>query len=244
VQNIAIDPISQFKIKKIFSVNLFGLDISVTNSTIMMITACIVVFIMGWIFHKKKSIIPGKFQSLVEIFYIFIQKLCKENMRDSARYESLIATIFLYIFLGNLLGMIPFCFTFTSQITVTFFLGVFIFCTSVVLGIISHGFQFFRHFIPEGAPLYIIPLLLPIEVISFLSRPFSLGIRLFANMVAGHAMIKVFASFALILGAFFGILPFSINVVLTGFEMIVAFLQSYIFAVLSCIYIAEAIDLH
>lgn len=244
MKNIAIDPISQFKVRKIFSLELFGLDISITNSTLMMLCACLVVIFIGWVFNKKKSMIPGRFQSFVEIFYVFIQKLCSENMSNSKKYESLIASVFLYIFMGNLLGMIPFCFTFTSQITVTFFLGIFIFTTSVILGILFHGFKFFSHFVPQGAPMYIVPLLLPIEIISFLSRPFSLGIRLFANMVAGHAMIKVFASFALILGAFFGIIPFTINVILTGFEFIVAFLQSYIFAVLSCIYIAEAIDLH
>lgn len=243
--NFTIDPISQFKVRKILNITLLGMDISLTNAALMMIFGLFLFIAITTFGIRKKHAIPSKFQSAIEILYIFIQNLCKDNIvKESAKYEGIIATIFLYILLGNLIGMIPFSFTFTSQIVVTFILATIVFIISVAIGIIKHGLGFFAHFMPSGTPIYLAPLLVPIEIISFLSRPFSLAIRLFANIVAGHAMIKVFASFVIILGVFWGVLPFTMNVILTGFEMMVAFLQSYIFAILSCIYVSEAINMH
>jgi F-type H+-transporting ATPase subunit a len=243
-EKFAIDPISQFKVKKIYDLTLFGIDISITNSSIMMMFALLLFVITSYFSIRKKLVVPDKFQSVFEISFLFVENLFNENMNGvSKNFKPLIFSIFFYVFLGNLVGMIPFAFTFTSQITVTFSLAIFVFLLSVIVGISKNGLKFLKIFLPSGTPVYIFPLIIPIEIISFLSRPLSLGIRLFANMIAGHAMMKVFASFVFLMGIW-GFIPFSVNIILIGFELVVAFLQAYIFSILTCTYIIDAIDLH
>ncbi|WP_231158753.1 F0F1 ATP synthase subunit A [Candidatus Gromoviella agglomerans] len=244
LSEFSIDPISQFKIKKIFDVHLFGIDISLTNSALMMIMGVIIFISITYFCCRKINGTPTKQQIMLEIAIKFVKKIVHEHIgKDGEKYSAFIFSLFFYILMGNMLGMIPFGFTFTAQIVVTTFLSMFAFLISIIIGFRAHGLKFLSIFIPKETPKYILPILIPIEIISFISRPFSLAIRLFANMVAGHAMIKVFASFVIILGITIGVLPFSINVILVGFEIMVAFLQSYIFVTLTSIYIGDALNL-
>jgi F-type H+-transporting ATPase subunit a len=240
-----MNPMSQFQVNKLVPISLFGLDFSITNSSIFMIIAVALFAFISYMTLSRSSVRIGYMNAAMEVSYKMVQNIVKENIGDNANgYTPLVFAVFMYVFFGNMLGMIPYCFAFTSQIIVTFGLAVIVFLFSVFVGIWKHGIGFLRTFLPAGVPLYIAPLLVPIEIISFLSRPFSLAIRLFANIVAGHAMMKVFAIFAVSLGAVFGLFPFCINVILTVFEFVVAFLQAYIFAVLASIYLSSAIHLH
>ena len=159
------------------------------------------------------------------------------------KFFPLVFTLFTFILFGNMLGLLPYSFTFTSHIIVTFCLAIFIFLFVTLVGILMHGIKFFGLFVPKGVPIVMLPLMVPIEIISYLSRPISLSIRLFANMMAGHTMLKVFAGFIFTLG-FFGVAPLLVDVALTAFEVLVAFLQAYVFTVLTCLYLNDAINLH
>ena len=181
---------------------------------------------------------------LDELGFNFISSLINDTVgKEGKKYFPLVFALFMFILFGNLFGMIPYSFTFTSHIIVTLALamGVFIFVT--VLGFVKHGVKFFGFFVIPGLPIYMLPLLIPIEVISYLSRPISLSVRLFANMLAGHTLLKVFAGFVSALG-FFGILPLVLIIALTGLEILIAFLQAYVFAILTCLYINDALHLH
>jgi F-type H+-transporting ATPase subunit a len=162
---------------------------------------------------------------------------------DGRPYFPFIFALFMFILLGNLLGMIPYSYTFTSQIIVTFAMAMAVFLGVTVIALVKHGLHFFTYFFPSGAPLYMAPLLIPIEILSYLSRPVSLSVRLFANMMAGHTMMKVFGGFVVALGVF-GIAPMAVLVALTGFEILVAVLQAYVFTILTCIYLRDALHLH
>ena len=238
------DPIHQFEIKEIFPINLNNIDISFTNSSMFMILTISVISILLISSIKKKSIIPSRLQSISEIFYEFIANMINDNIGNKGqKFFSLIFTLFTFILFGNLLGLLPYSFTFTSHIIVTFVLAMFIFLFVTIIGILMHGFKFFGLFVPKGVPMVMLPLMIPIEVISYLSSPVSLSIRLFANMMAGHTMLKVFAGFIFSLGVF-GIAPLFVDVALTAFEVLVAFLQAYVFTVLTCLYLNDAINLH
>ena len=190
-------------------------------------------------------------QSLGEASYEFIHGMVTEQVGDEGKkYFPFVFAIFMFVLFGNLLGMLPYAFTFTSHIAVTLTLAVIVFVTVTVIALMRHGLHFFSYFFPEGAPVWLAPIIIPVEVISYFSRVVSLSVRLFANMVAGHVMLKVFATFVVLLGGlgavgpFVAILPLSVNIALVGFEFLVAFLQAYVFAILTSIYLHDAVHLH
>jgi F-type H+-transporting ATPase subunit a len=189
-------------------------------------------------------LVPGRWQSMAEMSYEFIANMIRENVgAEGRKYFPFIFTLFMFILVGNLVGMIPFAYTFTSQIIVTFAMAATIFIGVTVIGLVRHGLHFFSLFVPSGTPLILAPLLIPIEVISYFVRPVSLSVRLFANMMAGHTMMKVFGGFTVLLGVL-GVAPIILLVALTGFEIMVAVLQAYVFTVLTCLYLNDAIHLH
>jgi len=238
------DPIHQFEIKKIVPLELNNIDISFTNSSMFMILAVLVVSIFLILSIKNKKVIPNRFQIISELLYEFIANMINDNIgHKGKKFFPFIFTLFTFILFGNLLGMLPYSFTFTSHIIVTFVLAMFIFLFITLIGIFMHGFKFFGLFVPKGAPMLMLPLMIPIEIISYLSRPISLSVRLFANMMAGHTMLKIFAGFVFSLGIF-GIAPLIIDVALTALEVLIAILQAYVFTILTCIYLNESINLH
>ena len=238
------DPIHQFEIKKIIPIEINNIDLSFTNSSLFMMLTVLFISIFLISSIKKKKIIPTRLQSVSEIFYKFIANMINDNIGNKGqKFFPLIFTLFTFILFGNLLGLLPYSFTFTSHIIVTFVMAMFIFLFVTLIGIMMHGFKFFGLFVPKGVPMAMLPLMVPIEIISYLSRPVSLSIRLFANMMAGHTMLKVFAGFIFSLGLF-GIAPLIVDVALTAFEVLVAFLQAYVFTVLTCLYLNDAINLH
>ena len=244
-------PLKQFEVQPIVDINVFGLDLSFTNSALWMtITTVFIIafFTIPFLKTKKTNSIedlyPSRLQVASELGFNFISSLINDTVgKEGKKYFPLVFALFMFILFGNLFGMIPYSFTFTSHIIVTLALamGVFIFVT--VLGFVKHGAKFFGFFVIPGLPIYMLPLLIPIEVISYLSRPISLSVRLFANMLAGHTLLKVFAGFVSALG-FFGILPLVFIIALTGLEILIAFLQAYVFAILTCLYINDALHLH
>jgi F-type H+-transporting ATPase subunit a len=242
------NPLDQFTIKPIVPLSVGSLDLSFTNSALMMSIA--VALIAGLLVFSVRSrdLVPGRLQSVAELGYEFIAGMVRENVGDEGRkYFPFIFSVFAFVLFGNLLGMLPGSFTFTSHIAVTFALALLIFLGVTVIGFARHGTHFFSLFFPHGAPIASAPILIPIEVISYLSRPISLSIRLFANMTVGHIILKIFAGFVVSLGAFFvipGIVPFGMLIGLTALEFFVACLQAYIFTILSCIYLNDAIHLH
>lgn len=237
-------PLQQFEIKKYIDLTIGSYDISITNSTVFM--AATVVLVAGFMIFgiRRQLMVPGRWQTMVELSFKFIEGLIDDTIgKEGRRYLPAIFTVFMFILVGNLLGMLPYSFTFTSHIIVTFVMAAVVFILVTILAIVKHGMHFFSFFVPPGAPLYMWPLLIPIEIISYLSRPISLSVRLFANMLAGHTLIKVIAGFIPVLGIA-GIAPFALVVGLTGLEILIAFLQAYVFAILTCLYINDALHLH
>jgi F-type H+-transporting ATPase subunit a len=235
-----VDPLHQFQIQRYLPISIGGLDASFSNSALYMVIT--VALITGLIVYgmRGRALVPTRIQSLAELFYEFVANLVRDNAGPDARkYFPFVFSLFMFIMIGNLLGLIPGTFTFTSHIIVTFGLALTVFVFVTLLGLIKHGFHFFTLFMPSGVPMALAPILIPIEVLSYLSRPVSLSIRLFANMMAGHTMLKVFGGFSVLLGGALGglgytvgILPLAINVALVGFEILVAMLQAYVFTCL------------
>ena len=210
----------------------------------MMVVAVLIISLFLTLSMRRGALVPGRWQSVAELSYEFVANLIRETIGSEGRaYFPIIFTIFMFILAGNMLGMIPYSFTFTSHIIVTFTMAAVVFIAVTILGFMRHGMHFFSFFVPPGAPVWMWPLLIPIEVISYLSRPISLSVRLFANMLAGHTLLKVIASFIAVLGVA-GILPFALVVALTGLEILIAFLQAYVFAILTCLYINDSLHLH
>jgi len=237
-------PLEQFVIKPIIPLEIGGVDVSFTNSALFMTISVVLVSIFLVLGMRRSDIVPGRWQVAVELSYEFIAGLLRDTVgTDGRKYFPIVFTLFMFVLLGNLLGMVPYSFTFTSHIAVTFAMAIVIFIGVTILGFVRHGMHFFSFFAPPGTPVVMLPLLVPIEIISYLSRPISLSVRLFANMLAGHTLIKVIAGFIALLG-FAGILPFALVVALTGLEILIAFLQAYVFAILTCLYINDAIHLH
>ena len=238
------DPIHQFKIKELIPLEIFETNISYTNSSLFMSLSIILVSLLLLVSIKKKSLVPSRLQSVSEIFYEFIANMVSDNIGDKGhKFFPLIFTLFTFLLFGNMLGMLPYSFTFTSHIIVTFVLAMFVFLLVTLLGIFIHGFKFFGLFVPKGVPMVMLPLMIPIEIISYLSRPIILSLIFFANMMAGHTMLKIFAGFIVPLGIF-GIAPLMVDVALTALEVLIAFLQAYVFTILTCLYLNEAINLH
>ena len=237
-------PLHQFQIKTYIPLSIGPLDVSFTNSAFFMMLATGLIILLLFLGARNPKVIPSHLQSISEYIYEFIATLLDENTGGRGhKYLPFVLSIFLFVLFGNLLGMIPYGFTFTSQLILTFGLASIVFLVVIGVGITKHGIKFLKHFMPDGAPLVMAPLLIPIEVISFLSRPVSLSVRLFANMMAGHTMLKVFALFTVSLGLY-GVSTVVVNSVLIGFEFLVAFLQAYVFTVLTCLYLNDAINMH
>ena len=237
-------PLAQFEIKRLIPMKLGDIDVSFTNSSVMMVASVVLIsafLIMGM---RRSALVPGRWQSVVELSYIFIANLLKDTVGSQGRpYFPFIFTIFMFVLFGNLLGMVPYSFTFTSHIVVTFTMALFVFLGVTVIAVAKHKMHFFSFFMPPGVPMYMAPLLIPIEIISYLSRPISLSVRLFANMLAGHTLMKVFAGFIIALGAA-GVAPWAFVVALTGLEIVIAFLQAFVFTILTCLYLNDALHLH
>ena len=237
-------PVDQFEIKPIVPIEIGGMDLSFTNSAAFMVLATLVVGAFLTQSMSGRHLVPTRLQSMAELSYEFIANMVRENVGPEGRpYFPFIFSLFMFILAGNLLGMIPYSYTFTSQIIVTFAMAITVFVGVTVIALIKHGTHFFSFFFPSGAPVYMAPLLIPIEILSYLSRPISLSVRLFANMMAGHTMMKVFGGFVVTMGIF-GIAPMAVLVALTAFEILVAVLQAYVFTILTCIYLNDAIHLH
>jgi len=243
-------PLSQFEIKKIIPIEALGYDISFTNSSLAMLSTVILMILFMFFGLNKSSIIPSRSQSILESTYEFIANMIGDNIGpEGLKYFSFIFTLFLFILLGNILGMFPYSFTWTSHIIVTFAIAFVIFLGVTLIAIFKHGLiKFLGFFAPSGVPKPMLLLLIPIEIISYLSRPISLSVRLFANMMAGHTLLKVIGGFVFVLGAntfiIGGALPLAFLIALTGLEIVIAFLQAYVFAILTCLYINDAIHLH
>ncbi len=237
-------PVEQFKLTQLIPLEIAGMDVSYTNSSLWMTITVVVVTAFLTLSMRGGRLIPGRWQSMAEISYEFIANMVRENVGNEGRkYFPFIFTLFMFILIGNLVGMIPYAYTFTSQIIVTFAMAVTIFVGVTVIGLVRHGVHFFSLFVPSGTPMILAPLLIPIEIISYFVRPVSLSVRLFANMMAGHTMMKVFGGFTVLLGLL-GVAPVLLLVALTGFEILVAVLQAYVFTVLTCLYLNDAIHLH
>ena len=244
-----IDALSQFELTPFLGGFGQAIGFSQSNAFMLLALGLITMFVM--VAAARGALVPGRLQSLGEASYEFIQGMVTEQVGDEGKkYFPFVFAIFMFVLFGNLLGMLPYAFTFTSHIAVTLTLAVIVFVTVTVIALMRHGMHFFSYFFPEGAPVWLAPIIIPVEVISYFSRVVSLSVRLFANMVAGHVMLKEFATFVVLLGGlgavgpFVAILPLGVNIALVGFEFLVAFLQAYVFAILTSIYLHDAVHLH
>ena len=244
-------PVAQFEIKPIFDLSIGGQDVSFTNSSLFMLLAVVVSSVFLVTAMRKRELIPGRMQGLAEMMYEFVADMVRSNVGNEGRpYFPFIFTLFVFLLFGNLLGLIPYSYTFTSQIVVTFVMAAFVFLALTILALFKHGLHFFSFFVPAGAPKPLIPFLIIIEVISYFVRPVSLSVRLFANMLAGHTMLKVFAGLAVMISGVGGaaiagsVFPFIALIGLTGLEVLVAVLQAYVFTILTCMYLNDALHLH
>ena len=238
-------PMQQFEIEKLYPLDLFGYDVSFTNASVMMIVA--LALICGFLFYAMRggSLIPSRIQSMAEIVYEYVAGIVRENLgEDGMKYFPWVFSIFIFILVLNLLGMIPGNFTVTSHIIVTFALAAMVWLTATLIGFAKHGVGYLKLFVPHGVPWWLMPIIIPIEVLSYFIRPVSHSVRLFANMMAGHTLLKVFAGFAVMLPWWGKIAPTGFMVAFTGLEFLVAFLQALIFTVLTCIYLNDAVNMH
>jgi F-type H+-transporting ATPase subunit a len=238
-------PLAQFEIKTLIPLQIGDTNVSFTNSSLFMALAVAFAILFLVLGMRRRELVPGRWQSMAEISYEFIANLLRDTVGSEGRkYFPLVFSLFMFILFGNLLGMVPYSFTFTSHVIVTFAMAIMVFLGVTILGFVKHGMHFFSFFVPPGVSVVLWPLMIPIEIISYLSRPISLSVRLFANLTAGHTMLKVFAGFVISLGVVGGILPLAFVVALTGLEFLIAFLQAYVFTILTCFYINDAIHLH
>jgi len=245
-----MDPIHQFQIADLFHVGqLGGTNIAFTNSALFMAIAVVLltVFLIGG--TMRAQTVPSRMQSAAELTYEFVANMLRSTAgKEGMRFFPFVFTIFMFVLTLNMLGLIPYAFTVTSHVIITAALAITVFLVVLLYGLYRHGLHFFNLFVPKGVPIYILPLIVGIEVLSFISRPISHSVRLFANMLAGHIALKVFAGFIILLGTALGavgwvggVLPFAMIIALTALEMLVAFLQAYVFAILTCIYLNDAI---
>ncbi len=243
---MASNPMQQFTVHKIGpEIKIAGLDLSFTNASLFMVISASIILLFLFLGSKDKRIVPNKIQLIAEMFYAFVAKMISDTAGSKAKpYFPFIFSLFMFVLFCNMIGMLPYSFTVTSHIIVTLIMALFIFVAVTIIGFINHGFKYLSIFVPSGVPTVLMPLITIIEIISYLSRPVSLSVRLFANMMAGHTMLKVFGGFVVSLGILGGWLPLSFSVALTGLEILVAFLQAYVFAILTCIYLNDALNLH
>jgi F-type H+-transporting ATPase subunit a len=238
------NPLAQFKIEKLYDLEVFGIDISFTNSSAYMLLAVGIIMFFMTLATFGRRIVPGRIQVMGETVLEMIEDMVGSTAGKKGRaFVPLLLTIFLFILTCNLIGMFPFAFTVTSHIAVTFALALSLFTIITVTGFIKHGIKYLSVLLPEGTPKILAPLMILIEFFSYMVRPISLSVRLAANMIAGHIMLKVIAGFIMMAGAF-GVLPFGLLALLQGFEIFVAVLQAYVFTILTCVYINDAVNLH
>jgi F-type H+-transporting ATPase subunit a len=243
------DPIHQFEIHKIFTLGHIGnQEIAFTNSSAYMFGTVAIIALLMIGGSAGRRLIPNRFQSLAELSYEFVSNTLRESVgNEGMKFFPLVFSIFMFILVANLVGVIPYTFSVTSHLIITLALALMVFLTVLLYGFYKNGLKFFKLFVPSGIPMYILPLIVVIEVISFLSRPVSHSVRLFANMLAGHITLKVFAGFVASMGAIGAagavgaVLPLAMTTALTALEMLVAFLQAYVFAILTCIYLNDAL---
>jgi F-type H+-transporting ATPase subunit a len=241
------DPIHQFEINRLIPIEIFGWDVSFTNSSLFMLVAVLLVGFFFVVALQSRSLVPNRLQSMAEVAYEFVANMLRDSTGSAGmKYFPLVFTLFIFIFVANMLGMIPGFFTVTSHIVVTAALAGLVFLTVLVVGFAKNGLSFLKLFVPSGVPIYVLPLVTLIEIISFLSRPISHSVRLFANMLAGHITLKVFGGFVVMLlgaGSFAALapLPLAMAIALTALEVLVAFLQAYVFTMLTCMYLNDAL---
>lgn len=247
---MTLDPIHQFDINNIFTIgHIGGRTIAFTNSSAYMLIIVAVICLVSVRGFAGKKLVPSRFQALAELSYEFVATMVRSNAgAEGMKFFPLIYSLFMFILVANVISIIPYTFSVTSQIIVTAALALLVFSTVLIYGFYRNGLKFLKIFVPRGVPIYILPLVVAIEIISFLSRPLSHSVRLFANMLAGHITLKVFAGFVAMLGTSFGVIgwiggmvPLAMTVALTALELLIAFLQAYVFAVLSCIYLNDAL---
>ncbi|MEM7620270.1 MAG: F0F1 ATP synthase subunit A [Pseudomonadota bacterium] len=240
-------PLDQFVIKEYVPLEFAGLDVSFTNSSLWMIIAVVLTSALFVISIQGRSLIPGRAQSVAELYYEFVHNMVRNGVgADGMKFFPFVFTLFTFILMCNMLGMIPWSFTVTSHIIVTFALALLVMSVVILYGIYKNGVGFLKLFVPD-VPVWLLPVLIPIEIISFLSRPVSLSVRLFANMLAGHITLKVFAGFVISmaalgpLGVLGAVMPLLLTLAMTMLEFLVAFLQAFVFATLTCMYLHDAL---
>jgi F-type H+-transporting ATPase subunit a len=246
---MTLDPIHQFNIDNLVKLGQIGDHaIYFTNSSAYMLVAVALICLLMIGGVAGRQLVPGRIQSVAEVSYEFVATMVRSNAgAEGMKFFPLVFSLFMFIVVSNVVGIIPYAFTISSHIIVTASLALLVFFTVLLYGFYKNGVKFFKIFVPSGIPIYILPLVVAIEIISFLSRPLSHSVRLFANMLAGHITLKVFGGFVTMLGAagllgwLGAILPLGLTVALTALELLVAFLQAYVFAILTCIYLNDAI---
>jgi F-type H+-transporting ATPase subunit a len=241
---IELQPLEQFTIERLVPLHIGKLDISYTNSALFMTIVVVLITALVLLSTRRAALVPGRWQSVSEMAYEFVSDMVDTNAgHDAEAFFPFVFTLFMFILFSNLLGLVPYSFTVTSHIIVTFALAAIVFIGVTIVGIAKHGFHFLRLFVPEGVPIFLLVLLVPIELLSYFIRPFTLSIRLFANMLAGHTMLAIFGGFAASIWLV-ALFPLAINVALVGLELLVAVLQAYVFAILTCLYLRDALHLH
>lgn len=237
-------PLEQFEIQPIVPITVGGIDLSFTNSALFMVIVIVLVTMLLNYSMRGRALVPSRWQSLAEIFYETIASMVRDNVGSGGRpYFPFIFTLFMFVLSCNLIGLIPGSFTVTSHIIVTFALAAFIFVTVTIIGFARHGAGYLRMFFPHGAPWWTGIILIPVELVSYLSRPISLSVRLFANMTVGHVLLKVMAGFVGALGVL-GIIPLAGLIAITALEVMIAVIQAYVFAILACVYLHDALHMH
>ena len=246
------DPMHQFEVQKLFDLQVAGFDLSFTNASFYMLVSVALIIIFFGLAASRGKLIPSRSQSIAEIGYGFVANMVRSTAgEEGLKFFPFVFTLFFFVFFANMIGMVPYAFTTTSHLVVTGALALLVISIVIVYGLFKNGLKFFKLFAPSGAPFLIYFLLVPIEVVSFIARPITLALRLFANMLAGHIMLKLFATFAAQLFAaaiagtallgVVGVLAFTMGVALNALELLVAGLQAYIFAILTCVYLNDAL---
>jgi F-type H+-transporting ATPase subunit a len=247
---MTLDPIHQFNVNTLFTIgHIGGQTIAFTNASAYMLLSVAVIYLLAVVGMRGRQLVPGRFQAAAELSFVFVASMIRSIAgEEGMKFFPLIYSLFMFILVANLIGIIPYTFSVTSQIIVTASFALLVFFTVLIYGLYKNGLKFFKIFVPPGVPMYILPLVVTIEIISFLTRPLSHSVRLFANILAGHITLKVFAGFVALLGTAFGaigwlggVAPLALTVALTALELLVAFLQAYVFAILTCIYLNDAL---
>ena len=241
---LELHPLEQFKVEPLIPIHIGGLDVSYTNAALFMTISVVLITALLVLGIRRGALVPTRWQSVAEMSYEFVADMVETNAGHGAEpYFPFVFTLFMFVFFANFLALIPYSFSVTGQIIVTFALAAVVFTGVTIVGFAKHGLHFLRFFVPEGVPFVLLILLVPIELLSYFIRPFTLSIRLFANMLAGHTMLAIFGGFAASVGLA-AILPVALDVAIYALEVLVAALQAYVFAILTCLYLHDALHMH